>query len=733
MTLPVHSCSDCSAAASEASARLAPQFSSSIPINGNWIKRAAAVLLAVLLFSTGRTLQAQALLQPQLIPAPRQCHFSGSSAATSALVVVPGDDPEDNFAAQNLERAMRARGIQVPLNAGMPALTVWLLRADTPAAQKALRAANLNFSPVMRAEGYILIARPGKVTIVGATAAGIFYGVQTLKQMLSGYGASAYIPLGTIRDWPAMQYRGIDDDLSRGPIPTLAFMKEQIRTFASFKINVYSPYLENVIQYASDPGVVPPGGGITRSQAQELSRYASRYHIMIIPEQEAFGHLHHVLTDETYSGLAENPHGSVLAPGAAGTQRVIKSWFTELSEDFPGPFLHVGADETFNLGTGRTKSEVEKRGLGAVYADFLSQIHATLAPLHKRLLFWGDVAWNDPAAINRLPKDMIAVPWVYWHEDNYDKNILPFKNAGIETWVAPGDSNWSVMYPLGDNAIDNISGFIEAGQRLGSTGALTTVWNDDGEGLFNEDWFGVLFGAAASWQPGLSSGESYKAAFGKIFFHDESGRVMEAQEELLAITHIWNVSDSVFWLDPWSPSSQVEVQKLSPQLHDVRLHAENALRLLIQAQNDSPHLIHPEVINAMEMAARRIDFAAMKLQLSAEMSEAYAQIYSLRKDKTKKSKATIERLFDSMDGVDGRCEDMVEGYSMTRALYRQAWLAENRPFWLDNVLVRYDLKIQLWQQRRNKIQEISERWRLTGKLPTPRQAGIPVPTEGLNM
>jgi len=670
-------------------------------------------------------MHAQMQPQPRLIPLPRECHFSGTTSAASALIIVPGDNPEDNFAAEDLERAMKARGIQVAPSTGSPELTVRLLRKDTRAAKQALESANLKFEPAMKAEGYVLLATPGRVTIVGATAAGVFYGVQTLKQMLSGYGTSAYLALGTIRDWPAMSYRGIDDDLSRGPLPTLAFMKEQIRTFASYKINVYSPYLENVIEYANDPGVVPPGGAITRGQAQELSRYASQYHIMIIPEQEAFGHLHHVLTDETYSNLAENPHGSVLAPNQPGTQKLILSWFTQLAEDFPSPFLHIGADETFNLGTGRTKEEVEKRGLGPVYADFLSQIHSTLAPLHRRLLFWGDVAWNDPAAISRLPKDMIAVPWVYWHEDNYDKNILPFKNAGIETWVAPGDSNWSVMYPLGENAIDNISGFIAAGQRLGSTGALTTVWNDDGEGLFNEDWFGVLFGAAASWQPGLSSGAPYQMAFGKVFFHDTSGKVMEAQQELMDVTHTWDVSDRVFWLDPWNPVEQEKVQKLSLQVHEVRLHAENALRLLREAQSESPHLIHPEVIAAMEMAAQRIDFAAMKFQLSAEMSDAYAQIYSMRKDKSKKTKSTIERLFQSMDGVDGRCEDMVEGYSRIRGLYRQAWLSENRPFWIENVMVRYDLKIQLWQQRREKIQEISNQWEKTGKLPPPKKAGIP--------
>jgi hypothetical protein len=206
-----------------------------------------------------------------------------------------------------------------------------------------------------------------------------------------------------------------------------------------------------------------------------LEAYASRRHILIVPEQEAFGHLHHVLQYEKYSDLAETPHGHVIAPGQPGSQPLIDSWFTQISQDFPSPFLHIGADETFELGTGRTRADVTKRGLGPVYADFLTTIHTTLAPLHRKLLFWGDVAGTDPAAIPGIPHDMIAIPWIYWHKDSYDHDILPFKQAGMETWVAPGDANWRVVYPLGNAALDNIAGFVESGQRLGSTGELTST------------------------------------------------------------------------------------------------------------------------------------------------------------------------------------------------------------------------------------------------------------------
>jgi hexosaminidase len=677
-------------------------------------------LLAPVLFVTS-AVWAQ---QPHLIPMPREVHLATPAPLPSAIVLVPGNDVEDNNAADDLSDAMRARNIRVTPNTGTAVMTVSLLRDDTPSGKEALQSASMTIDAAMHDEGYVLVASPGHVNIVAQTASGIFYGVQTLKQMITGYGSSATLATGTVKDWPAMKYRGIDDDLSRGPFPTLAFQKQQIREFAAFKANVYSPYFEHTVQYAADPITSPQGSSLSRSEAQELVRYAARYHIMIIPEQEAFGHLHHILKYEKYSDLAESPHGHVLAPHADGTQPLILSWFKQLAEDYPSPFLHIGADETGELGAGRTKDEVQKRGLGPVYGDFLAKIHETLTPLHRKLLFWGDMATADPSAIPNLPKDMIAVPWIYWHLDNYDPNILPFKNAGIETWVAPGDSNWSQMYPLGDQAIDNISGFIESGQRLGSTGSLLTVWNDDGEGLFNQDWFGVLFGAAAAWQPGRSSGDPYKAGFGELFYGDTTGKVMQAQAELMAAIKNFDGNDTTFWVDPWSKAGEVKAIKLRPVLHDTRMHAERALSLLAEARVENDYLLHPEAIAGMELGARRIDLAAMKFQLADEIADGYKQAYARRSVTDKKEQREIRSHLSVCQGNNGRCADLRDAYSAIKNLYKEAWLAENRPYWLDNVLVRYDMQIQLWQQRNLNFGTIASDWQKTHELPTPDSLGM---------
>ena len=62
-----------------------------------------------------------------------------------------------------------------------------------------------------------------------------------------------------------------------------------------------------------------------------------------------------------------------------------------------------------------------------------------------------------------------------------------------------------------------------------------------------------------------------------------------------------------------------------------------------------------------------------------------------------KRRTEVRELLDSITSMNGRCQDLRDGYSMLKMLSRDSWLEENRPYWLDDVLVRYDLRIQLWQ------------------------------------
>jgi hexosaminidase len=468
---------------------------------------------------------------------------------------------------------------------------------------------------------------------------------------------------------------------------------------------------------------------MSRDDVRQLVEYARQYHVMILPEQEAFGHLHHVLKYEQYAPLAETPMGNVLAPGQPGSLQLIGQWFGEIAAMFPAPFMHIGADETADLGKGQTQSAVASQGLGAVYVDFLTQVHDQLAPLHRRLLFWGDIAMHDPPQVKRLPKDMIAVAWTYSPEPNgFEPWLKPYVDAGMETWVAPGVNNWSRVYPDNDYALRNIQGFVRDGQAAHSTGMLNTVWNDDGEGLFVSDWYGVLFGAAAAWQPGESDLAHFQDAYGTLFHGDRTGDIDQAQREIIAIyqmldqARIEESTDVLYWADPWSNDGQAIAAKLQPLIHDMRLHAERAITLIAQARAAGP-LRETDAVDALELGARRLDFIGQKFETADLIASLYRQAYSWQGDPQNAKR--ISGVLWSLAGANGLCEDMRDGYSYSRLQYSQLWLRENRPYWLQNVLVRYDLATQLWVLRSNRLTSAHNDWREHHKLPAPAELGIP--------
>lgn len=659
-----------------------------------------------------------------LIPMPRELHAEAILPLAHGVSITVGNNPEDQFTASDLAATFKERGIST---GAKDAVRIVLLRQNVRQTSSLLAAHHIAFTAAMHDEGYVLLPEGKTLYDIAATSSGLYYGAQTIKQLIAGLGPHATLQTATIRDWPAMKYRGLSEDISRGPIPTLAFQEHEVRVLSAYKMNVYSPYMEVSFAYASDPLAAPPGGAMTPADAEALVRYAARYHVTIIPEQESFGHLHHALMFQANSPLAETPIGSALAPGQPGSIPLIRNWFQELASIFPSPFLHIGADEVNELGTGQSKQLVAANGAAQTYIAFLRQIHDALQPLHRKLLFWGDIAMQDPELVKTLPKDMIAIAWEYGpHPEGFARWLDPFVKAGMETWVSPGINDWNRVYPNNYEGLLCIQGFVADGQRDGSTGMLNTVWNsdDDDEGLFDNDWYGVLFGAAASWQPGSSSIPQFENHYGQVFHGDLTGKINQAQLELTAIDLDFRkggaqhgAMTNLFWMDPWSEQGQIASAKLMPYIPDIRLRAERAITLIKQAEAAAP-LRQTGALDALELAARRIDFIGYKFQAAQQIAEAYNQAYH-QQDGGRKVGSPLFH-------VDYFYIDLVDGYGLLRDLYQTAWQRQNRPYTLDIVMAHYDMNIQMWLRREAEFTDAKSHFIQTQKVPTPQQIEIPL-------
>ena len=157
--------------------------------------RIGSLLLALTTFAS-----AQSSLK--LIPIPREVHAASDQPLTDGVRVTCAApcETEDQFAADDLKASLLARNIPVTETGGF---LVELTRLSVHPDEK--------YSDEMKAEGYIIHTSSSGLTVVGDTAAGVFYGVQTVKQLIEGDGKHAVLHGANIRDWPAMKYRGLDE------------------------------------------------------------------------------------------------------------------------------------------------------------------------------------------------------------------------------------------------------------------------------------------------------------------------------------------------------------------------------------------------------------------------------------------------------------------------------------------------------------------------------------------
>lgn len=392
-------------------------------------------------------------------------------------------------------------------------------------------------------EGYVLEIGGDGVTITSRDTAGLFYGCQTLEQLLEdSRDFDREIPAMKITDYPGLEYRAVHFD-TKNHLDRMEYYYKAIDRLARYKINAVIWEIEDKLRFTRQPEIGAPNA-ISKQEMKALCRYAKDRNIEISPLVQGLGHAGFIL--KHHWELRENPASDwEFCPADPRTYEVQFNLYQDALEAMPyGKYLHVGGDEITAIGiderckaTGKNAFELQMMWLQKV---------CQFAVEHGRTpIFWDDMPlkyagvwsiilsdlsgeelekkWNVEKldkAIDLFPKECVYMRW------NYDDATKPahikllnwYRDKGLKVMAATAASSGnSTILPRENSKIGYIRGFSKLVEENKLEGILATAW-DDGSPHMETIWRGFVAQGEYGWNPGGRSVEEFKSAHGQREF-----------------------------------------------------------------------------------------------------------------------------------------------------------------------------------------------------------------------
>ena len=279
-------------------------------------------------------------------------------------------------------------------------------------------------------ESYQLSVTGKGISVVAPSAAGLFYGFQSLLQLAEQEADGTYsFPLIEIKDSPRFSYRGLHLDVSRH-FRTKEFLKKQLDAMARYKLNrfhwhltdgagwrleikrypelteqaAYRPYpnwkawWKGGRKYCTKDAPGADGGYYTQEDAREIVEYARQRHITVIPEIEMPGHSEEVLAVFPHLSCSGKPYvNSEVCIGNEDTFTFLQNVLLEVMEIFPSEYIHIGGDEA-NMDSWRKCPLCQKRMKQEGLADvkelqsyLIHRMEKFLNEHGRQLLGWDEI------------------------------------------------------------------------------------------------------------------------------------------------------------------------------------------------------------------------------------------------------------------------------------------------------------------------------------------------------
>jgi hypothetical protein len=285
----------------------------------------------------------------------------------------------DDVAVESLKEQLHERFYLSIADAAAPGGRGGVIRLEVAPKSVAIGDATDRIKEGIEEQAYRLVLKPQEIRLIANAAPGLFYGVQTLIQLLKPRNGRWLLPEGEITDWPDLQMRIIywDDAHHLEPLPVL---KQAVKQAAFYKINGFSIKLEGHFEYKHAPALVEPYA-LSPADLQDLTDYGLKYHIQVIPYLDGPAHIAFILKHPEYAALREYPESNYEACVTnPETYKLYSAMFQDLLDaNKGGKYFVLSTDEPYYVGLAKNDQcneadpAKEKGSVGKLLAEYVTK------------------------------------------------------------------------------------------------------------------------------------------------------------------------------------------------------------------------------------------------------------------------------------------------------------------------------------------------------------------------
>ncbi len=394
----------------------------------------------------------------------------------------------------------------------------------------------------LKSEGYQITTGASELVISAKGEAGLFYGTQTLLQLIHKESDGFRIPGVIITDWPDIAKRAIHYDTKHHQ-DKASYVRSFIKDLARYKANMLVWEWEDKFAYPSHPEIGAPGA-FTMEEMQDFTSYARQYHIQIVPLIQGLGHVSFILKWPQFKHLREIESSNwEFCPLKDGSYDLLFDLWKDAITATPGSaYIHIGSDETYELAACEAcKAKAKDIGRSGLYQLFINRSAEYLKKSGRKVMAWETpMGWSrgESPSIGIEPVKDLVFTESYDYETPGQDYAREAKSLGFEVFAYdpnPGVVPLMVPYHFeqGEKG-EKRPGSLEKSYRFLSPaatsgvfeGMICTSWDDDG--LHNQMWMIHFINAASlSWNGSGPSPKEFLETFFTSYYGSHATNINE--------------------------------------------------------------------------------------------------------------------------------------------------------------------------------------------------------------